>query len=121
MNDAVKEALARVKNEERRLADELEKVQAVRRALERQLGVGPGAEKLSRINVAPPRALEDAIKAVLRRGAVMSRAEIIAAIKRTDYAYSLTPLHVTKTLIRLLRAKAVCRTGDRPAVKYRRA
>lgn len=121
MNNAVKEALAKVKIEERRLADELAKVQAVRRALERQLGVGPGAEKLSRLNAAPPRALEDAIKAVLRRGGVLSRSDIIAAIKRTEYPYSLTPLHVTKTLTRLLRAKAVRRTGDRTSAKYRRA
>lgn len=120
-NDAVKEALAKVRVEERRLTDQLDKVRAVRRALERQLGVGPGAEKLSRINAAPAGALPEAIlKAIPKGRKAQTRAEIIATINRTSYPYSLTPLHVTKNLLRLVKERKLVRVGNDRNSAYRK-
>ncbi len=113
MNSAIKEALAQVEREEHRLlaeqkriATELGKVRAVRRVLSEQAGIS------LRPNLAPPGALPAAILSVLDRKTPKSRGQIIEAIRKAKYAYSLTPLHVTKHLIRLLKAKKVRRVGE---------
>lgn len=112
MNDAVKQALAKVVVEERRLQGELDKVHAVRIALEKQLGIGQAARALSRKNAAPPGALASAILGTLSKSKPMSRKAIIQALAGKEYPYSLEPVHVTKNLLMLGEQRLVKRVGN---------
>jgi hypothetical protein len=104
MNPAIKEALAKVIEEEKRLkgehariGSELEKLKGVRVALERANNITPTSGK------APKGTLKAAILSVLKGSkAPMTNKQIRTALKQNGYEYSLSPLHVTKQLIALL-------------------
>lgn len=125
MNTAIKEALDAVRLEEKRLRGErdridaeLAKVAEVRAMMERHAGsTAPKPER----KLAPAGLLDEAIIAALDRTKPKSRADIIAAIKATGYAYALTELHVTKHLIGLARERKVAKVGEGVRTKYVRA
>jgi hypothetical protein len=67
---------------------------------------GLKAQKLSTASKrAPAGALEQAIEGVLKQGGHLGNGAIRAKLEAAGYAYSLTPLHVGKTLSRMVEAK----------------
>ncbi len=109
--DVLNAALGRLMHEKAQLKEVLRHVDAAIDALKGAIGLPAGGPKQ-----APHGALEAAILDVLHAKTAMSNSEIRGAILATGYPYSLKPLHVTKTLIRLHQANKISREGkDRTA------
>ncbi len=104
---------------------EIAKLEGVKRALEAagaSVGVKGRAEAQDASKAkgkAPTGHLRNAILSVLSSKAPKSNAQIRSELQAQGYTYSLSPLHVTKTLIALRKAKKVRMTGKGPKVSYR--
>jgi hypothetical protein len=117
MTDILKQSLDQITAEENRLVAELSRVRSVKDALQRALGAA-GINGVSRKR-APAGELAERIVAVLDKREARSNGQIRKAIAADGYAHSLSPLHVTKTLIRLLDAKRVMRVGTGQGSRYK--
>lgn len=106
------------------VCSEIAKLEGVRIALERAgasrgVVVSQKAENAPKAKgKAPTGTLEQGILSVLDKKQDKTNAQIRASLKSKGYGYSLSPLHVTKTLIRLADAKRVKRLGKSPKVSY---
>lgn len=98
MNDAIESAY-------RQICTEIDKLQAVKTAMEHAMnrtGTGSRQSPVTPRTRAPKGALEAAIKAALAtKGGLVNR-EIRARLLKASYPHSLTPLHVGKTLSRMV-------------------
>lgn len=102
------------------LTDHLAKLSAVKAAMEQAMAYTPALGDLpTMISKSPTGSLKEAILGVLSAKELMANADIRAKLKAAGYAYSLTPLHVSKTLTKLARAKRVVRVGAGSIAKYR--
>jgi hypothetical protein len=121
MNPAIKSALEKLASEEQRLLSEkarietdLNKVIAVKNALiEAGDSTKPPPHKKAPAGMVPEKIL-----GVLTPNKPLGNRGIREAIASTGYRYSLTPLHVTKHLIRLTKAKKVKRVGEGATCGY---
>lgn len=113
--EELKRAHASVLAEENRLFAEYSKVKAVRVALE----AGMKAEAASPLTAEKAAAggLRAAILGVLGRKP-MGNGAIRLALKESGYGFSLNPLHVSKTLTMLHKARKVKRVGAGVASTY---
>ena len=106
------------------VCSEIAKLEGVKTALERAgvskgVLVSPKAQNAPKAKgKAPTGTLEQGILSVLDKKQAKTNAQIRDSLKSKGYAYSLAPLHVTKTLIRLSDSKRVKRIGKSPKVSY---
>jgi hypothetical protein len=118
--DELKKAHAGVWAEEKRLEAELAKVRAVRVALEAGMNAKPGTKPVE------PKAPAGTLKGYILNALSiakrpMSNGELREMMAEANYKFSLTPLHVSKTLTKLLKARKVVRIGEGSMCKYRLA
>lgn len=106
------------------VCSEIAKLEAVKLALERA-GASRGIQTPPKPSnppksqgKAPAGSLPTAILSVLDRKTPQANGAIRSALKAKGYPYSLSALHVTKTLIRLSASKKVRRVGKAPKVSY---
>jgi hypothetical protein len=111
-NALLEQAIAVLEAQEKQLSEELTKVRSVLAATRKALGGGSGRKQ------APHGSLKSAIMDVLDRTHAKSNSDIRAALAKSGYPHSLTPGHVTKTLMALTQAKKVVRTGTGTNSQY---
>lgn len=117
MNPAIKEALAKVTAEETRLEAEAQRIGAELARIKQVKAVLAGADGTSMPAKASPGGLKSAILGVLGNKP-MANGAIRDALAKSDYTFSLAPLHVTKTLMALKRAGKVRRIGTGTKSQY---
>lgn len=117
MNDAIRNAYTQV-------CAEIDKLQAVKTAMERA-GVGTADASPPRPNAkktpgprAPKGTLEQAIKGVLKGKGRLVNGEIRVKLKAGGYKYSLGSLHVGKTLSRLVASKQLGLDHNGSRIEY---
>ena len=121
MNDKLNETYTALKGREQALQIELAEIRIRLRTLEEvgatpikgevtQNGAGYASGATNSLKTqgnggsrAPAGELERAIIAVLSKGDKLTNGEIRASLEKQGYGYSLTPLHVSKTLTKLLK------------------
>lgn len=119
--DTLKESLARLEAQEATLCAELTKVRAVKQAILKALA-GSIPAGVGQHTKAPTGSLKTALLRVLAASKQpLANSDMRAALEKEGYAFSLTPLHVTKTLIRLAKSKQVIQLGSGKQTKYRLA
>lgn len=105
--DDMRKALAKLEAREKELMEEAAKLRALMATIRRGLGDYK----------APDGTLPGAIMAILG-SKPLSNGQIRAALKASGYGYSLSRLHVSKTLSALVAERKVLRIGERAGAKY---
>jgi DNA-binding transcriptional ArsR family regulator len=106
MNPAIKQALAKMNQEVRRLETELAKAKAIRNAIEKTVK-------------APKGMLRERILKVLRSAdRPLKNGDLRSTIRKAGYEFSLSPLHMTKQLMALRDEKLIRRIGEGTKAAY---
>lgn len=106
MKSAIRQALAKMNQEVRRLEIELAKAKAIRNAIEKTVKAPKGTLR------------EHILKVLSKANRPLKNGDIRALLAKSGYEYSLSPLHVTKKLIGLHAEKKVKRVGEGTKAAY---